>query len=66
MYIMHAAAPPGFRFGGNTLGGRRLRGPGADHPLMPENFQKFAKKFIEKIAKMHHFSLFSKKFKTLR
>ena len=40
-----SAAPPGFRFGGNTLGGRPRRGSGG------QIFSKFFKNFLKEIAK---------------
>ena len=46
----YAAAQPGFRFGGNILGGRPGRGSGGGAPRTPENFRKFAKKIIKKIT----------------
>ena len=30
----------------------------------PENFRKFARRFLKKIAKMHYFSIFFKRFST--
>ena len=35
--------------------------PGGGAPRTPENFRKFAKKFLKKIAKRHYFMLFFKK-----
>ena len=37
------AAAPGFRFEGNTLGGRPRGGPGAEPPGRRRNFEKFQK-----------------------
>ena len=34
-----AAAPPGFRFGGNILGGRPRRGSGGGAARTPEKFE---------------------------
>ena len=41
--------------------GRPRRGSGGEPPRTPENFRKFAKIFLKKIAKMHYFSLSFKK-----
>ena len=55
----HAAAPPGFRFGGNTVGGRPPGGPRRS-PADAGEFSKIFKNFLKKIAKMHYFSIFFK------
>ena len=40
----YAAAPPGFQFGGNILGGRPRRGSGGGAPpRTPEKFENFQK-----------------------
>ena len=40
-----------------------FRGPGAEPPPWTlENFRKFSKRFLKKIATMHYFSIFFKKF----
>ena len=36
-------------------------GPGGGAPWTPENFQKFSKIFLKKIAKMHYFGIFFEK-----
>ena len=47
--------------------GRPRRGSGGVAPLTPENFRKFAKKFLKKIAKRGVFSpILQRNFKTLR
>ena len=40
--------------------GRPRRGSGGAAPRTPENFRKFAKKFLRKLQKMNYFSIFFK------
>ena len=49
-YYIRPAAPPGFWFGGGTLGGNL-------------KFSKNFKRFLRKLQRMHYFSLFFKKIK---
>ena len=46
-----SAAPPGFRFGGNILGGRHRRGSGGRSPPDARKFWKFPKNFSRKLQK---------------
>ena len=47
----HSAAPPGFRFGGNTLGGRPHGWSGGRSPQDAGEISKIFKKFLKRIAK---------------
>ena len=42
--------------------GRPRRGSGGGAPRTPENFRKFAKKFLKKIEKMHYLGRIFNKF----
>ena len=57
--LWYSAAPPGLRFGGNTLGGRPHGGSGGGAPRTPEifeNFQKICKENSKKCIILAHFS----------
>ena len=51
-----------FRGGGFKVMAGLVGGTGGGAPRTPENFRKFAKKFLKKIAKIHYFSKFFKRF----
>ena len=51
----------GKNFGGFKVMAGLVGGPGGGAPRKPENFRKFAKKFLKKIAKMNYFSIFFQK-----
>ena len=61
-YWVNAAAPPGFRLGGNILGGRPSRGSGGRSPQDAGEFSKILKGFLRKLQyKCIILAYFSKK-----
>ena len=60
--VINTAAPPGFWFGGNILGGGLVGGAGAEPPDA-RKFGKFPKDFLRKLQNMNYFRRFFKKLK---
>ena len=52
------AAPPGFRFGGNILGGQTNRGYGGLRPPDTGEFSKILTNFLSKLQKFTIFAYF--------